>query len=332
MSGEGALFEGRVRSGKYYWAVTPTVYRVVPGSADVEVPGSPHVWEPSSLQGEDVTYRSLRERAAEVGDGPVQELAVQHEFAHIDGDPSRATRFASKFGLLGIGESRHREPLDHWFYESAAMAMALRALASLARDPLPSRPPFDGPVGEHEVDVWECEDLYRELDPLGVPTGRPPFPAADERHAAWQDERWGVLHALVRPRVEQHCGLTLITRGSWDWPVDPADGDGSSPLRLRLSARNLLGVMWFELARAVESGEWAVCDLCGEWWLKEDSRSNRRWCKRHEEAVGNLRKKARALQRKGFSGERIAVEMSLPLRGIVSLLEPKNPGRRNLPS
>jgi len=325
MSTEDVAFEGSVKSGEYRWAVTPTMYRVVPESGDLEVPGSPHILEPDELRGEDALYHSLRDRALEVSDGRGLELEAQKEFARIGENPDDAARFATKYGLLGIGERKDREPLDRWFYESAAMAIALRALTSLANDPLPSRSTFDAPVGAYEMDVWECEDLYRELDPFGLPTGRRPFPAADEKHAAWQDERWGAVHALVKSRIEQHCGLTIVTRNTWDWPVYPPDG--TSPLRVRLAARNLLGALWFEVARTAESGAWAVCDLCDEWWLKQDSRSNRRWCKTHQEVAGNLRKKAQSLRKEGLSDERIATEMSLPLRGITSLLAPRNRGR-----
>ena len=322
----GIHFEGRVMPGQYWWAMTPSTTRVS-SQGDEEIEGSLHVFAPQEQPMDPVVYGSLTKQVRELHGDTVRELEAQHEFAEIHGSPDRAAQFATRYGLL-MGTSADREPLDVWFYESAAMAIVLKALESLANGHAPTPLGFHAPLDtDHAIDVWENE-YGSQAEAHGLERDTQLFPALPEARGGWQDERWGVIHAFTNSRIRKHCGLAFVMRDMSDWPVTP---DGSSPLRTTMTANNLLGALWFGVARAAEGGDWKVCEICDNWWLKSDYKSNRRFCSVHEgDAIGNLRKKAKAMRAKqpGLSEDEIAAQLGVKKGGAPVLFDSRSEGKK----
>jgi hypothetical protein len=71
-----------------------------------------------------------------------------------------------------------------------------------------------------------------------------------------------------------------------------------------------------------ENQSYGQCPICGRSWVvaRGMTNSNRIWCKKHGDDVGNLRKKVNSRLRAGMTQEQVADDLDLAPRAVDALL------------
>jgi hypothetical protein len=242
---------------------------------------------------------SAKQRVIDLRDGAMNGLFAKFMWL-AEGSEGDVLAFASKYGLLGIGEIVRSElPFDYSRYEEYQESLDLWALHV------------------HRIrDTWQRWEDVRDHD----------FPDAAEHltllpvhppHA----ESW-IPHPPIDDYESRELNVLQQEVNQILWNVKERCFWERGRLVRHFVCESLMEALEVQLAYSITEDERIrFCPMCSNSWLEAERRADKVWCDACEGRAGNWRKQARRCLAKGMTPEEVAQSYGWPARAIDELLE-----------